>query len=76
MFYPTHHPGDQGLAHWTQDEHSIGFARPVDDPRNIWLLLHGNGGQAADRRYALPAFSEGDAVFILEYPGYGSVPGN
>ena len=75
MFYPTHHAGDQGLAHWMHDAQLIGFARPVDDPQNVWLLLHGNGGQAADRRYALSAFSDRDAVFILEYPGYGQRPG-
>jgi pimeloyl-ACP methyl ester carboxylesterase len=75
MFYPTHHAGDQGLVHWTQDGQLVGFARPVDGPENIWLLLHGNGGQAADRRYALPAFSSRDSVFILEYPGYGLRPG-
>ena len=34
-------------------------------------MLHGNAGQAADRVYALPCFSEHDSVFILEYPGYG-----
>jgi pimeloyl-ACP methyl ester carboxylesterase len=35
------------------------------------LFLHGNGGQASDRTYALDAFAPEDAVFILEYPGYG-----
>lgn len=38
-------------------------------------MLHGNGGQASDRVYALPAFSSRDAVSILEYPGYGRRPG-
>ena len=75
MFYPTHHAGDQGLAHWTHGDDLIGFARPVENPQNVWLLLHGNGGQAADRRYALPKFSDRDAVYILEYPGYGQRPG-
>jgi hypothetical protein len=41
----------------------------------VWLLIHGNGGQAADRAYALPSFSMDDSVFILEYPGYGSRKG-
>lgn len=75
LFYPTHAASDQGLAHWMHEGKLIGFARTVDDPQNVWLLLHGNGGQAADRRYALPAFSDRDAVFILEYPGYGQRPG-
>jgi pimeloyl-ACP methyl ester carboxylesterase len=75
MFFPTHHAQDNGLARWTHDNRHIGFARAVDDPQNVWLLLHGNGGQAADRTYALPAFNERDAVFILEYPGYGQRSG-
>lgn len=75
LFYPTHAGGDNGLAHWTHEGALIGFARLVAAPDNIWLLLHGNGGQAADRVYALGRFSERDAVFILEYPGYGSRPG-
>jgi uncharacterized protein len=53
----------------------IGYAREVAQPENVWLLLHGNGGQAADRVYALPVFSPRDAVFVLEYPGYGRRPG-
>jgi pimeloyl-ACP methyl ester carboxylesterase len=38
-------------------------------------MLHGNGGQAANRTYALGAFSAHDSVFILEYPGYGAREG-
>jgi uncharacterized protein len=38
-------------------------------------MLHGNAGQATDRIYAIPSFSEHDSVFIMEYPGYG-VRGN
>jgi pimeloyl-ACP methyl ester carboxylesterase len=71
LFYPTHDARDNGLAKWSHDGEVIGFAREAAQPRNVWLLLHGNGGQAADRTYALAAFSEADSVFILEYPGYG-----
>ena len=38
-------------------------------------MLHGNGGQAVDRRYAIPSFSSEDSVYILEYPGYGNREG-
>ena len=38
-------------------------------------MLHGNAGQASDRTYALPCFSDEDAVYILEYPGYGNRDG-
>jgi len=64
------------LAPWLHQSRLIGFCRAVDSPKNIWLMLHGNGGQAADRVYALPAFSNRDSVFILEYPGYGSREGS
>jgi uncharacterized protein len=75
LYYPTHHSDDRGLARWTQGGALIGFSREVSAPQNIWLMLHGNGGQAADRAYALRSFSASDSVFILEYPGYGQRPG-
>jgi len=71
LFYPTHQPGTGGLARWEHDGKLLGFAREVQAPENVWLLLHGNGGQAADRVYALRAFPPRDSVFIMEYPGYG-----
>lgn len=76
LFYPSHRNEDNGLAHWQVDGRLIGYARIVDAPKNIWLLLHGNGGQASDRSYALPSFSPEDSVFILEYPGYGMRSGS
>lgn len=75
LFHPTHEQPDSGLPEWKQDERVIGFARTVPAPRNVWLLLHGNGGQAVYRGYALPSFSPEDSVYILEYPGYGQRPG-
>jgi uncharacterized protein len=75
LFYPTHHNESAGLSEWKVEGRIIGYARAVRNPQNVWLMLHGNGGQAADRRYALHAFSERDSVFILEYPGYGSREG-
>lgn len=75
LFHPTNHGNDRGLVRWTRGEALIGFSREVPLPRNVWLMLHGNGGQASDRAYALRAFSANDSVFILEYPGYGQRPG-
>ena len=75
LFYPTHQPPDGILTPWTKDGQLIGYARIVDAPKNVWLMLHGNGGQAADRTYALPGFSPTDSVYILEYPGYGNREG-
>src|SRR3954471_2793148 len=75
LFFPTHQAADGGLKRWEINGEYVGLARMVESPRNVWLLLHGNGGQAADRTYAFPSFSEADSVFILEYPGYGMQPG-
>lgn len=75
LFFPTHHDRTNGLTAWENQGRVIGFSRPVAAPENVWLIVHGNGGQAADRVFALPCFSPRDAVFILEYPGYGGRPG-
>ena len=76
LYYPTHHQESHGLAAWRHDGQIIGFAREVPSPVNVWLMLHGNAGQASDRAYALPSFSNRDSVYILEYPGYGQRPGS
>lgn len=75
MFYPTHGTDENGLKPWIRNGVLIGYSRIVDAPKNVWLMLHGNGGQASDRAYAIPCFSAGDSVFILEYPGYGKREG-
>lgn len=75
LFYPTHHNGDNGLTAWQAEGKTIGYSRQVTSPENVWLMLHGNGGQASHRTYAIPCFSERDSVFILEYPGYGARDG-
>lgn len=75
LFYPTHHSYQNGLSPWIGNEGVVGYCRKVDSPENIWLMLHGNGGQASDRAYAIASFSDRDSVFILEYPGYGNRPG-
>ena len=75
LFHPTHHDDDHGLARWTEAGDVIGFSREVPAPENVWLMLHGNSGQAADRAYALRVFSPRDTVFIMEYPGYGQRSG-
>ena len=71
LFYPTHHPHNNSLAPWIIDGQTIGYSRQVENPMNVWLMIHGNGGQSSDRIYAVSSFSESDSVFILEYPGYG-----
>ena len=75
LYYPTHHQEHHGLSEWRHGSQLIGFVREVPEPENVWLMLHGNGGQASDRAFVLSSFSDRDSVFILEYPGYGSRPG-
>jgi len=75
LFHPTHEAPNPSLAAWKLGERVIGYARIVSTPRNVWLLLHGNGGQAAFRGYAMPSFSPDDSVYVVEYPGYGQRPG-
>jgi len=75
LFFPSHRKGSPGLTPWIMKSTLIGYSRPVDSPKNVWLMLHGNAGQAADRIYAIRHFSTEDSVFILEYPGYGSRAG-
>lgn len=76
LFYPSHHKDANGLEQWIEAGEIIGYARRSLAPKNIWLLLHGNAGQATDRAYTLPCFSPSDSVYILEYPGYGNRPGS
>ncbi len=76
LYHPTHDSTlPERLDEWSLNGRRIGFSRTVASPHNVWLLLHGNGGQAADRNYALPCFSPDDSVYILEYPGYGQRAG-
>ncbi|MBU5636855.1 alpha/beta hydrolase [Geomonas sp. Red69] len=75
LYFPTHHDRSNGLENWRAQGELIGFARTVPAPKNVWLMLHGNGGQASDRAYALRSFAGDDSVYILEYPGYGRRPG-
>ena len=75
LFYPTHLPHDNSLTPWFKDGEIIGYARTVDSPENVWLMLHGNAGQASDRIYAMPSFSDEDSIYILEYPGFGNRKG-
>ena len=75
LFFPTHETRVNGLTPWMLSNQIIGYTREVEQPKHVWLLLHGNGGQAADRSYAIPHFANDDSVYIMEYPGYGQRAG-
>jgi pimeloyl-ACP methyl ester carboxylesterase len=76
LYYPSHNPPGALLQPWRVNGELLGFVLERPAPAAIWLMLHGNAGQATDREYALTSFPEGDTVYVLEYPGYGSRPGS
>ncbi len=71
LFFPTHATLSTRLTPWAGGSRTIGFCREVPNAHAIWLMTHGNAGQAADRDYVLPRISEQDSLYVLEYPGYG-----
>jgi uncharacterized protein len=75
LYFPTHHTATGKLTPWVKDASTIGYCREVPNPRTIWLMTHGNAGQAADREYVLSRMSDDDSLYVLEYPGYGSREG-
>jgi pimeloyl-ACP methyl ester carboxylesterase len=76
IFFPTHRTAPTGLVPWLSGGQTIGFCREVDAPQTVWLMMHGNAGQASDRDYVLEHLSAQDALYVLEYPGYGSRGGS
>jgi len=76
MFFPTHFASSSKLAPWLNGKRIVGYCREVPNPNTIWLMTHGNGGQAADRDYVLSRISDQDSLYVLEYPGYGQREGN
>ncbi|MCK6509806.1 alpha/beta hydrolase [Myxococcota bacterium] len=76
LFFPSHHTQTHALMPWKNGEEVIGFVRQRPAPKAIWLMMHGNAGQAADRVYAMPSFPAEDTVYLLEYPGYGQRKGS
>ncbi len=76
LFFPTHDTPSTSLAPWSDGSRVIGYCREAPNARAIWLMLHGNGGQAADRDYVLRRMSGQDSLYVLEYPGYGSREGS
>ncbi len=75
IFFPTHAAPNTRLTPWSDGSRTIGYCRERPAPKTIWLMTHGNAGQAANRDYLLPCLSEEDSLYVLEYPGYGSRPG-
>jgi pimeloyl-ACP methyl ester carboxylesterase len=75
LFYPAHDAPRGRLAAWSEAGLIIGYCREVPNPETVWLMMHGNAGQASDRDYLLDHLPASDAFYVLEYPGYGARPG-
>ena len=75
LFFPTHDTPSTSLAPWSDGSRVIGYCREAPNARAIWLMLHGNGGQAADRDYVLRRMSGQDSLYVLDTPDTALVKG-
>jgi alpha-beta hydrolase superfamily lysophospholipase len=75
LYFPTHTPNQSQLGEWRIAGKLVGYSRTVTAPRSIWLITHGNAGQASDRQYIVDRLPANSCAYVLEYPGYGSRPG-
>jgi uncharacterized protein len=75
LYFPSHTANESRLTEWMIGGKLVGYARIVAQPRAIWLITHGNGGQASQRQYIVDLLPADSSVFVLEYPGYGLRPG-
>lgn len=71
LYFPTHYTRETELRPWIFEDRIIGYCREVERPTAIWLMTHGNGGQANQRGYVLDRMSARNSLYIVEYPGYG-----
>jgi pimeloyl-ACP methyl ester carboxylesterase len=76
LYFPTHTTPSSALTPWLDGQRTIGFCRQVTNARTVWLMTHGNAGQAANRDYVLERISDQDSLYVLEYPGYGMRDGS
>jgi hypothetical protein len=76
LYFPTHNTRPSKLVPWSDGSQTIGYCREVAHPATIWLMMHGNAGQAANRDYVLRCMSDQDSLYVVEYPGYGARPGS
>jgi uncharacterized protein len=71
IYFPSHDELYSPLHPWVVDGQTIGYCHAVDQPRTVWIMTHGNAGQASHRSYVLERMSPKDSLYVLEYPGYG-----
>lgn len=75
LYHPSHRKVPTSLTPWIYANRTIGYCREVPNTQAIWLMTHGNAGQAASRDYVLSRMDDRDSLYVLEYPGYGSRDG-
>jgi alpha-beta hydrolase superfamily lysophospholipase len=75
IFFPRHDLDPTTLVPWSNGLRTIGYCHEATNARTIWLMMHGNAGQAAQRDYVLHRLSDQDSLYVLEYPGYGARAG-
>ena len=75
LYFPSHDTGKSDLTNWVVDGQTIGYSRSSISSKKVWLVFHGNGGQASHRGYIAPCLPSTDSVYVMEYPGYGNRKG-
>lgn len=66
-----------GMQPWRNEQGELIGWRPSSDDleRDAMILFHGNAGYALHRTYLVYGFESRMAVYLFEYPGYGSRSG-
>lgn len=75
LYHPTHTAENHHLPQWEDGATLLGLKREVAHPHAVWLVIHGNAGEAGWLYPALPRFSPDDSVYLLEHPGFGARTG-
>jgi len=71
IYFPTHDGAQTLLSPWVDGGRVVGYCREAARPGTVWLMTHGNAGQASGRGYVLAHLPDSDSLYVLEYPGYG-----
>ena len=74
VYQPTHRPTSPELTRWQVNGQLYGYRRGPTAPRAVWLIMQGNAGQAGLRGY-FKNVPPDEAIYVLEYPGYGQRSG-
>lgn len=76
LYHPSHSGDSRVLRPWIVRGERVGYAREIPNPSSVWLMAHGNAGEAAHREYILDCLPASSSVYVVEYPGFGLRPGS